>query len=124
MCCVWDAAFSILLAPSATASLDFPVIPHSFMTESLHASGCWKSGRFKMTQITGQYVRMVVSPKTRMGTIKAVRFDGDRIHILLHQDPRLTFQAHDVWLLNSDVTDCERPTDEQMAIINYCEKSP
>jgi len=76
-----------------------------------------------MTQITGQYDRMVVSPKTRMGTIKAARFDGYRINILLHQDPRLTFQAPDVWLLNSDVTECERPTDEQMAIINYCEKS-
>jgi hypothetical protein len=65
-----------------------------------------------------QYVRMVVAPHTRIGTIKAVRFDNDQVSFLFHQDPRLAFRFPDIWLQSSEVEECMRPTDEQVERIN------
>jgi hypothetical protein len=66
----------------------------------------------------GQYVRMVVAPNTRIGTIKAARFDQGHISFLFHQDPRLVFQLPDVWLQSSEVEKWRRPTDEEVERIN------
>ena len=66
----------------------------------------------------GQYVRMIVAPNTRIGTIKSARFNKDHVTLLFHQDPRLVFRLPDVWLLGSEVEECKRPTDEQVERIN------
>ena len=66
----------------------------------------------------GQYVCMVVAPNTRIGTIKAARFDKDHVSLLFHQDPRLVFRLPDLWLLASEVEECNPPTDEQVERIN------
>lgn len=66
----------------------------------------------------GQYVRMVVAPDTRLGTIKAARFDKDHVRFLFHQDHRLVCRFPDIWLQSSEVEECERPTDEQVERIN------
>ena len=66
----------------------------------------------------GQYVRMVVAPNTRIGTIKAARFDKDHASFLFHQDPRLVFRLPDVWSQASEVEECKPPTDEQVERIN------
>jgi hypothetical protein len=44
----------------------------------------------------GQYVRIVTAPNTRIGTIKAARFDRERVSFLFHQDPRLAYTLPDV----------------------------
>lgn len=69
----------------------------------------------------GRYVRMVVAPNTRMGTIEAARFDRERASFLFRQDPRIDFKLPDVWIRDSEVEECARPTDEEVALINNME---
>lgn len=66
----------------------------------------------------GQYVRMVVAPTTRMGTVKAARFERGQISFLFHQDSRLDVIFPDIWLLESELEECAPPTDQQLAEIN------
>jgi hypothetical protein len=66
----------------------------------------------------GQYVRMVTAPNTRLGIITAARFDRDHVTFLFHQDPRLLSRLPDVWMEDSDLEECARLTDEQVAMIN------
>lgn len=66
----------------------------------------------------GQYVHMVVAPRTRIGTVEAACFDRGRIRFLFHQDSRLEYKLPDVWLEESEVEECQRPSDEQVAEIN------
>jgi hypothetical protein len=66
----------------------------------------------------GQYVRMVAAPNTRIGTIKAARFDRGRARFLFHQDPRLNFALPDLWMRDFELEECRQPTDEQVAMIN------
>jgi hypothetical protein len=69
----------------------------------------------------GQYVRIAAAPNTRIGTIKAARFDRDHTSYLFHQDPRLIYTLPDVWMQESELEECKRLTDEQVAIINNME---
>jgi hypothetical protein len=69
----------------------------------------------------GQHVRMVAVPNTRIGTIKAARFERDHVSYLFHQDPRLVYTLPDVWMQDSELEECRRLTDEQVAIINNME---
>jgi len=66
----------------------------------------------------GQYVRMVAAPNTRIGTIKAARFERDHFSFLFHQDPRLIYTLPDVWMRESELAECGQLTDEQVAMIN------
>jgi hypothetical protein len=66
----------------------------------------------------GQYVRMVAAPNTRIGTIRAARFDREHASFLFHQDPRITFALPDLWMRDFELEECRRPTDEQIAKIN------
>lgn len=65
----------------------------------------------------GQYVRIVAAP-TRMGIVKAARFDGGHVSFLFHQDARFAETFLDIWLPNSDLEEWARPTDEQVAAAN------
>ena len=66
----------------------------------------------------GQYVHIVAAPNTRIGIIKAARFDRERVSFLFHQDPRLAYTLPDVWMQDFELEECKRPTDEQVAMIN------
>lgn len=66
----------------------------------------------------GQYVRMVAARNTRMGTINAARFDRDHISYLFHQDSRLAETFPDAWLREAEFEECDRPSDEQVEVIN------
>jgi hypothetical protein len=66
----------------------------------------------------GQYVRMVVAPNNRMGTIRAACFKKDHVVLLFHQDPRLASTLPDVWMQEAELEECRRLTDEQIAMIN------
>jgi len=68
--------------------------------------------------MVGQYFRMVVAPNIRIGIIKAVRFDRDHASFLFHQDPRIKFDLPDLWMRDSELEECRRPTDQQVAMIN------
>lgn len=66
----------------------------------------------------GQYVRMIAARNTRIGTIQAARFDGDGVSFLFHQDPRLSSVLPDLWMQACELEECQRPTDERIAMIN------
>jgi hypothetical protein len=66
----------------------------------------------------GQYVHIIAAPNTRIGIIKAARFDRDYVSFLFQQDPRLTYTLPDLWMRDFEVEECNRPTDEQIAMIN------
>ena len=66
----------------------------------------------------GRYVRMVVAPNTRIGTIAAARFDRDHASFLFHQDPRIEHKLPDVWIRDSEIEECPQPTEEEVAMIN------
>ena len=66
----------------------------------------------------GEFVRMLVAPNTRIGTIQAVQFRKDHLHFLFHQDPRITIRLPDIWLRDSEFEECKRPTEEEITRIN------
>jgi hypothetical protein len=66
----------------------------------------------------GQYVRMVVAPNTRLGTIEAIQLRSGHRSFLFHQDPRIASRLPDIWLRDSEFEECKRPTDEQIKRIN------
>lgn len=71
----------------------------------------------------GLYVRLVMAPKVRIGTVKAARFENRHVSFVFHQDSRFANSLPDVWVLDSDIKECARPTDEQVAIINNLVKN-
>jgi hypothetical protein len=70
----------------------------------------------------GQYVRMVIAPNTRMGTITDKKVEGARVEYLFHHDPRFDDRLPDCWVPPSDIEPCDRPTDSQVAAINALAK--
>ena len=74
--------------------------------------------RLRQLSKTGWYVRLLSSQKTRMGSVKAVRFGNGRVSLLFNQDPRFTDAFPDVWVLETEVEECVRLTDEQVAAVN------
>jgi hypothetical protein len=65
----------------------------------------------------GQYVRMTSAPYT-IGTIKAARCDAGQVSFLLEQDGRFAEIFPAVWLSDSEVEECVRPSDEWVANAN------
>ena len=69
----------------------------------------------KPTDLPLKYFRMAVAPYTRVGTIIGARFEGGCVRFLFHQDPRLAYAFPDVWLSETELEPCTRPTDEQIS---------
>jgi hypothetical protein len=66
----------------------------------------------------GSYVRMVLAPQTRRGTIhQAINHKGEP-QFLFRQDPRFNSQLDEFFIYDGDVEECERPTDEEVEVIN------
>jgi len=64
----------------------------------------------------GKYVRMVLAPKARrLGTIIRARYDRGAVQYLFQHDPRLDDGFPDIWLLESEIEPCERPSDLEVA---------
>jgi hypothetical protein len=57
-----------------------------------------------------------------MGVVIAARYNKGDVSYLFHQDPRFSETLPDVWLLDSDLEECERPTDEEITLINRNER--
>ena len=65
-----------------------------------------------------QYVRLLVAPKTRIGTITRTKIEYGHTEYLFHQDERFAEKLEDFWAVDGDFEPCERPTDAYVASIN------
>jgi hypothetical protein len=72
--------------------------------------------------MVGQYVGMIVAPKTRKGTIAETRTVNGRVEYLLQHDPRFDDRLPRSWLSETDLEVCERPTDKQVVAMNIFSK--
>lgn len=68
---------------------------------------------------TGDYVRFVIAPNTRMGTIEGSQIRRGFVEYHFRLDPRLdepgpVFEA---WIPEAELEYCARPSDEQVAAI-------
>lgn len=68
----------------------------------------------------GDYVRLLIAPNTRIGTIEGSKTDRGRLLYLFRQDKRVLGERDtpDFYLLESEIEVCERPSDEEVAAIN------
>ena len=70
----------------------------------------------------GQYVRMILAPNTRLGTITDIKIEDGNVEYLFHHDERYDDRLPDFWALPSDIEPCDHPTDAQVATINALAK--
>jgi len=98
----------------------FPVtwLPDSAFEECVQPKDTQAASNDKATDLPLKYFRVAAAPYTRVGPIIGARFDGGCVSFLFHQDPRLAFAFPDVWLSETELEPCTRPTDEQIAVIN------
>ncbi len=65
----------------------------------------------------GQYVCMTVPPYS-MGTIKSARFHKGEANFLFQPDSRFSRTIPELWLLDSELQQCQRPGDDYVAMMN------
>lgn len=73
---------------------------------------------------TGQYVRLRLAPNTRMGTITGSKTDGSKTEYIFHLDERFADRLPDFYVFEEEVELWERPSDEQIRLINRLTQSP
>ena len=66
----------------------------------------------------GLYVRLVIAPRTRMGTISQVSHESGKTKLLFHHDERFRDRLPDLWLFEDEAEECLRPTDEEVKTID------
>jgi hypothetical protein len=65
----------------------------------------------------GDYVRMKLSPNTRMGTVEDNKLERGHVEYLFRSDPRFSRQLPDVYLTEDELEHSQRPSDEEIAKI-------
>jgi hypothetical protein len=67
----------------------------------------------------GDYVRMVMAPSTRMGTIVDMRTnERGMVEYTFRADPRISNPMPDIFVFEDEIQLCDRPSDSQVAAIN------
>jgi len=66
----------------------------------------------------GDYVRMKLSPNTRMGTVEDNKLEHGQVQYLFHSDPRFSHRLPDVYLMEDELEHAQRPSDAEMAKID------
>ncbi|WP_446743612.1 hypothetical protein [Silvibacterium acidisoli] len=66
----------------------------------------------------GSYVRLRSAPGSQLGTLQDAGQHEGRERFLFSLDSRLAEYASDIYLFAEDVEVCERPTDEEIELIN------
>jgi hypothetical protein len=66
----------------------------------------------------GDYVRMKLSPNTRMGTIEDSKFERGHVEYLFRSDPRFSRRLPDVYLTEDETEHLQRPSDTEIAKID------
>jgi hypothetical protein len=69
-------------------------------------------------EMVSQYVRLVLAPNTRKGTITDTKIEHGHIEYLFHHDERFDNRLPDFWAMEGDFEPCDRPTDEEVDRIN------
>jgi hypothetical protein len=72
--------------------------------------------------MVGQYVRMILAPNTRKGTITDSKIEHGNVEYLFHHDQRFDDRLPDLWVMESDIEACVKPTDAEVATINALAK--
>jgi hypothetical protein len=65
----------------------------------------------------GDYVRMKLSPNTRMGTVEGTKLERGQVQYLFRSDPRFSHGLPDVYLMDDELEHSQRPSDEEIARI-------
>jgi hypothetical protein len=71
-----------------------------------------------MTNKPEHYVRLLVAPRTRIGTIIKTKTEHGHTEYLFHQDERFADKLRDFWACEGDFEPCERPTDDYVKTVN------
>jgi hypothetical protein len=66
----------------------------------------------------GMYVRMILAPKARRGTIHLATNGKEEPQFLFRLDPRFADTLPDFFIYDGDVEECERPSDAEVSLIN------
>jgi hypothetical protein len=66
----------------------------------------------------GDYVRMKLSPHTRMGTVEDNKLERRYVQYLFRSDPRFSQRLPDVYLTEDELKHSERPSDTEIAKID------
>jgi hypothetical protein len=67
----------------------------------------------------GDYVRMVIAPSTRMGTIVGVRTnERGMVEYTFRTDRRIGDPMPDIFVFEDEIQLCETPSDSHVAAIN------
>jgi hypothetical protein len=68
----------------------------------------------------GDYVRMLIAPETRMGTIEGHQIERGRTQYHFRQDARLkeVGPSVEIWVFEDEVEACARPTDAYWKRVN------
>jgi hypothetical protein len=64
----------------------------------------------------GDYVRLIIAPQTRMGTIASA--PNAKGMYLFHHDLRFTDRLEDSFVYEDEIELCEPPTNEEVKAIN------
>jgi hypothetical protein len=62
----------------------------------------------------GSYVRLVLFPETRMGTLHQFGQIGETPQFVFRLDPRFKEKLADFFVEEDDVQECERPSDDDI----------
>lgn len=68
----------------------------------------------------GDYVRLLIAPNTRIGTIEGSKTEDGRLLYLFRQDKRVREEKEtaDCYVLESELAVSQRPADAEIDIIN------
>jgi hypothetical protein len=66
----------------------------------------------------GDYVRMIIAPNARMGTVEETKLEQGRVLVLFRLDPRFKAKLPDFYVGEEDLEHCQRPSDAQVKTIN------
>lgn len=66
----------------------------------------------------GSYVRLILAPETRRGTIREVSNAQGKERFLFKLDPRFSDRLDDFYVFSDEIEECECPSDEEVRRIN------
>jgi hypothetical protein len=68
----------------------------------------------------GDYVRLMIAPNTRCGTLQDSRIERGRVQFLFRQDDRIFHVGGtpDFWVPEDEIEPCQPPSDAEVKAIN------
>jgi hypothetical protein len=93
--------------------------------ERCKKNGCWvrlklgiESGDAMLKITLGQYVRLVRTPRTYLGTVTAFRRSKASVEYLFHHDPRFDDKLPDFRVFPYEIEACERTINSEVLAVN------